>query len=31
MSIDLMTAAVKQAIATTIAVAEDHRDPAFNY
>jgi pyroglutamyl-peptidase len=31
MSIDLMTVAVKQAIATTIAVEKDHREPAFNY
>ena len=31
MSIDLMTAAVKQAITTTIAVEQDHREPAFNY
>ncbi len=31
MSIDLMTAAVKTAIRTAIAVEQDHRDPAFNY
>ncbi len=31
MSVDLVTAAVKKAIATTAAVVEDHREPAFNY
>ncbi|HEY1945212.1 MAG TPA: hypothetical protein VGH40_24110 [Roseiarcus sp.] len=31
MSIDLVTAAVKKAIATTASVHEDHREPAFNY
>lgn len=31
MSIDLMTAAVKTAIATTVSVKHDHREPAFNY
>ena len=31
MSVDLVTAAVKKAIATTAAVQQDHREPAFNY
>jgi pyroglutamyl-peptidase len=31
MSVDLATAAVKKAIATTVAVEQDHRQPAFNY
>ena len=31
MSVDLMTAAVKKAIRTTLAVEKDHREPAFNY
>ena len=31
MSIELMTAAVKHAIATSIAVEQDHRRPGFNY
>ena len=31
MSIELMTEAVKKAIAPTFAVEKDHREPAFNY
>ena len=31
MSIDLMTAAVKSAIRTTVAVEQDYRNPGFNY
>ena len=31
MSIDLMTAAIKTAISTTLAVEHDHGEPAFNY
>ncbi len=31
MSVDLVTAAVKKAIATTATVDQDHREPSFNY